>query len=193
MRTTRRTAVTLLAAAGFAAVSTLAYAFPPGAGPCAGQGPGMARSGGPGPMAWSGGPGFRGGHGAGPGAGVAANPEARLAYLKNALKITSDQEAAWNAYEAQVKERVQAMAATRGQMAAPAESAPDRLAQRSALMKQRAAGMEAMTGAVKDLYAALTPEQKTVADQHFGGWRMAQAGGRGYGPGHGMRGYGPRW
>ena len=81
-------------------------------------------------------------------------------------------------------------------MAAGAQAAPpDRMIQRAELMKQRTASMEAMGTALKDLYAVLTPEQKAVADQHFGGWRVAQAGPRGgYGPGGGgMRGYGPRW
>ena len=39
-------------------------------------------------------------------------------------------------------------------------SAPERLAQRDAMLKQRLAQYEAMTAAFKDLYAALTPEQR---------------------------------
>jgi Spy/CpxP family protein refolding chaperone len=34
-------------------------------------------------------------------------------------------------------------------------------------MKQRLSHMEVMLGALKDLYAALTPEQRAIADKHF--------------------------
>ena len=201
MKTVSKTMMTTLAAAGFALLAGAAYAFPPGAGPCGG-GPGMgAWGGGPGPMARGGGPGYRGGYGPGAGAGFqpgadpAANADARLAFLKTTLKITDTQQAAWDAYAAKAKEQAGAMATMRAQMAATAQAAaPDRIAQRTELMKQRTVSMEAMSAALKDLYAVFTPEQKAIADQQFGGWRVAQAGPRGgFGPGHGMRGYGPRW
>ena len=63
-----------------------------------------------------------------------------------------------------------------------AGSAPELLAQQTEFMKQRQAEMEANTAALKNLYATLTPEQKTIADQRFGGF------GPGYGMGYG-RGY----
>ncbi len=204
MKAARKSIVTMLAAAGFVALSTAAYAFPPGAGPCGyGGGPGMGRwGGGPGPMMGGGGPGFRGGPGAGPragygpgpGAGPAVNAQARLDYLKGELKITDSQQAAWDAFATKTKEQTGAMLAMRTQMASTAaQTGPERLAQRAEFAKQRAAAMESRSTALKDLYAALTPEQKTVADQHFGGWQVAQGGPRGgYGPGM-MRGYGPRW
>lgn len=211
MKTARKTTITTLAAAGFALLAGAAYAFPPGAGPCGfGGGPGMgAWGGGPGHMMRGGGPGYRGGYGPGPGAGFqpgagpAANAEARLNFLKEQLKITDGQQAAWDAYAAKAKERAGTMVAMRAQMASTAaQSAPDRIAQRTELMKQRTASMEAMGTAIKDLYEVLTPEQKAIADQQLGGgWRVAQTGPRvsgpgqgprGYGPGAG-RGYGPRW
>jgi Spy/CpxP family protein refolding chaperone len=206
MKTSSKTIVTTLAAAGFALLAGAAYAFPPGGAPCNGGGPGAMMGGG-----WGGGPGamMRGGgygpgpmaRGYGPGAGFepgadpAANADARLAFLKETLKITDSQKAAWDAYAAKAKEQAASMTTMRTQMAAGAQAAaPDRMIQRTELMKQRTASMEAMGTALKDLYAVLTPEQKAVADQQFGGWRVAQAGPRGgYGPGAGMRGYGPRW
>jgi Spy/CpxP family protein refolding chaperone len=207
MKTSSKTIVTALTAAGFALLAGAAYAFPPGGAPCGyGGGPGAIMggwSGGPGAMARGGGDGpglMARGHGPGagfqPGAGPAANADARLGFLKETLKITDSQQAAWDAFAGKAKEQAAAMTAMRTQMAAGAQAAaPDRMIQHTELMKQRTAGMEAISAALKDLYAVLTPEQKALADRHFGGWRVAQAGPRGgYGPsGGGMRGHGPRW
>lgn len=191
MKTPSKTMITTLAAAGFALLAGAAYAFQPGAGPCGyGGGPGMgAWGGGPGPMA-------RGaGMGAGfqPGAGPAVNVEARLNALKDALKITDTQQRAWDTYAAKAKEQAASMVAMYAQFANVPQNGADRIAQRTEFMKQRVAGMEAMSTALKDLYEVLTPEQKAVADQQAGpGMRFANAGPRGFGPGM-MRGYGPRW
>ena len=198
MRMTRKSIIGVVAAASLATVAAVAYAFPPGAGPGSGGcaygagsevrgGPGMMGRGGPGMM---GGHGYmgRGGYGPGAGAGPAANADARLSFLKGELKITADQETAWDAYATQVKQQAGAMQALHTQAATAGQTAPDRYAQRAEFAKQRAAHMEAMSAAVKDLYAVLTPEQKALADQHFGGPRMGPYGGtRGYG----QRGYGP--
>jgi hypothetical protein len=203
MKTSSKTIVTTLAAAGFALLAGAAYAFPPGGGPCGagggpgmgawGGGPGMMRGGGygPGPMARGYGPGA----GFQPGAGPSANADARLAFLKDTLKITTGQQAAWDAYAAKAKEQANTMVAMRAQMANTPQNAQDRITQRTELMKQRVAGMEGVSTAFKELYETLTPEQKAIADQQVGGgMRFAQAGPRGgYGPGHGMRGHGPRW
>ena len=71
------------------------------------------------------------------------------------------------------------------QEARSAGSAPERLAQQTEFMKQRQGEMETNVKALKELYAALTPEQKAIADQRFGGF------GPGYGAGYdrGGRGY----
>ena len=192
MRTNRKVLLAAVAAAVVAA-SAGVYAQPgPG---YYGGGPGMM-GGGPGMM---GGPAFmgpRGGYGPAPGAGwagprggfgaganIAADQDARLTYLKNELKITSAQESAWNTYAAAMKQQGQSMQTMRNQMFAAAQSSgPERFTQRADLMKQRAANAETMAGAFKELYAALTPEQKALADQHFGSARFAQTGMRG--PGH---------
>ncbi len=188
MKSSRKTILAVTAAAALAAMSTLSYAFPPGygpgSGPCAaGGGPGMmgyGPQGGPGMMGY-GGMGPRGGWGPGRSANPVANAEARLAFVKTELKITGDQESAWQAYAAQVKQQAESMQALFARPAAPAQSAPDRASQRAQFAKQRAAAMEATSAALKDLYAALTPDQKTVADQYFGGPRPAQYGARGFG------------
>ncbi len=141
---------------------------------CAGMGPGMGRmgmmqGGHHGPM-WGGEPG--------------AMAEQHLTRLKTDLKITAAQEPAWSAFAAKAAEQAKAMHAQHPRQAPAADaktSAPERMALHVDQMKQHLAGMEAMTAAMKDLYAALTPEQRALADQQFG--RMGR-----HGRGHGMRG-----
>jgi hypothetical protein len=157
-----------------------------GGGHRGGYGPGMMGGGGPrggyGPGMMGGGP--RGGYGPGAaGAGPTERSEARLSFLKNELKITEAQEAAWDAYAKQVKTRAETMQAFHAQGPIAAESPAERIEQHAARMKLRADQEQAMSVAVKDLFAVLTPEQKTIANQYFGGTRVGQAGGRGYGRG----------
>ena len=215
MKNTRKILVGAIAAAALAASSALVYAQPagPGAGwqdcPGATGGPGAGRCAmGYGPGAGRGGPGMRhhgpgagrSAMGSGPGAGrggpggrwsnPAAAAEGHLAALKVELKITPDQDTAWQAFTTKARQQADTMIARRAQMtsAAPAtpQSAPDRLAQRTEFAKQRIAGMETMTAAVKDLYAVLTPEQKALADQQLARGPMG-GGGRGMGGGRGFR------
>jgi hypothetical protein len=193
MKNTRKTIARVVVVTALAAATGLTYAFPPGQGPGAG---GCAFGGGPGMMGWGGGPGMmgygprggpgmmgsggmgpRGGWGPGRGAGPAAHAEAHLAFLKTELKITGDQEAAWQAYATQMKQQAESMQARFAQAGSAAQSAPDRMQQRAEFARQRVAAMESMSTAMKNLYAVLTPEQQAIADQHFGGQRMA----RGYG------------
>lgn len=205
MTNTRKILAGVAVAAGLAVATTMVYAAPPagygpGAGGCAfsGAGPGTAGGGpmGRGMMAYGGGP--RGGHGPGmmghgggygPGATAGGRPavnmaermDARLSFLKNELKITADQQAAWDAYATQAKTQAAAMQAFHAQPPSAAQTAIERIDQRAERAKLRAEQMKVMGAAMKDLYAALTPEQKAVADQHFGGPRLSQAGPRGYG------------
>jgi hypothetical protein len=144
----------------------------------------MGWGGGPGMMGWGGGPGARayggprgnapgpgaawgGPRGFGPGAGPAANADLRLGYLKDELKITSDQQAVFDAYAASVKKSAANMETFRAAMF-QTQNASDRITQRAELMKQRAGDMEAVGLSLKGLYAVLTPEQKTIADANFG-------------------------
>jgi Spy/CpxP family protein refolding chaperone len=162
-------ALTLVAAAAV-------MAAPDASAGCPGMGPGMGRmgmmhSGHGGPM-WGGEPG--------------AMAEQHLAQFKTQLKITAAQEPAWSAFAAKATEQVKAMQAQRAQVQQGADAktaAPDRMDKHIDQMKQRLAGMEAMSASVKSLYAALTPEQRVIADQ-----QLAHMGQRGMGHGHGMRG-----
>jgi hypothetical protein len=126
----------------------------------------------------------RGGYGPGTtGAGPTERAEARLQFLKNELKITADQDAAWEGYATQVKTQAATMATFHAQGPSTVESAAERIEQHAARMKLRADQAQAMSTAVKELFAVLTPEQKAVADRYFGGTRIGQAGPRGYGRG----------
>jgi len=205
MKSTRKLLVGVIAA-GIAAATAIAYAAPPaGFGPgsagCAfgDAGPGMMGYGGrgggamgPGMMGYGGprggyGPGMMGGWGPrggfGPGAtgGPVAHREARIAFLKQELKITADQESAWETYATQVKAQAATMEKFRTQAPTTAQSAPERIEQRAEFAKRRAEQVKALSTAVTDLYAVLTPEQKTIADRYFGGMHLAAQ--RGYGRG----------
>lgn len=198
MKNTRKLLVGAIAA-GLAVGTAIAWAAPPagfgpGSGPCAfgGAGPGMMGGGwGGGPMGpgmMGGGPrggygpgmmggwGPRGGFGPGAGAGPVANQEARLAFLKQELKITAEQETAWNAYATQAKARATTMEAFHAQPPVTGQTAEERIAQRANVAKLHSEQAAALGAAVKDLYAVLTPEQKAIADRHFGGPQMARGG-----------------
>ena len=108
--------------------------------------------------------------------------EGHLASLKVELKIPPAQENAWQAFAAKARQQTDARIARHEQRKAKPQaanlSAPEALAQRTERMKQRVAGMEARTAAVKDLYSVLTPEQKALADKHFS--RGGRGGHRGF-------------
>lgn len=198
MKITRKLVVSAIAAAGIGAATAIAYADPPagfgwgacpfdGAGPGTmgyggrggGYGPGMMGYGGPGGgygPGMMGGWGPRGSFGPGAGAGPVEHQEARLAFLKQELKITAGQQAAWDAYATQVKAQAAAIETLHTQAPTTAQSATERLEQRAEFAKRRAEQVTALSGAVKDLYAVLTPEQKTIADRYFGGMHFAQRG-----------------
>lgn len=161
--------------------------------------PGPGGPGGPGgPMHMM----MHGGAGVGPGSAAPAEYAAkRLEWLKTELQINAGQEAVWTKYAAAAKGAAESMAAHRKEMhgAAPLATVPERLDQRLAAMKAGLATMENVNAATKELYGALSPEQRKVADR----W-MAQTGrhprgwggpGPGRGPGPGVPpgpGAGPR-
>jgi len=179
MKRASKIAVGIGAALTLALSAAVVNAHSHGYGPGAGMGPG-------GGMGWGMGGGM-GGYGMGRQAMANANPasvmEGRLAFLKSELKITTGQEAAWQAYAAKAKQQAEAMQAWHRFDTQPQASAPDRLAQHNEFMKQRVAQMDGMTSALKDLYAALTPEQKTIADQRLGGFGPGAGAGYRGGPG----------
>lgn len=117
------------------------------------------------------------------------------AQLKNSLKITASQEAAWDAY-------VAATAHQPGKHEPMARedwsklTTPERIEKMQALRTERDATMNQRMEATKTFYAALTPEQQKVFDaQGFPGMhRMGMKGDRGGRHGkHGgqYRGMGP--
>jgi len=160
MKRTTQLAWGLTAALTLGLGSAIVNAHPHGSGPGWGQGYGMGSGSGP--------------RGIG---NPAAAAEARLAYLKSELKMTSDQEPAWNAFANLTKQQAEAMLAWRTTMHGSTQAtAPERLELRNPIMKKRQEQIEKTTAAFKDLYAALTLEQKAIADQRF-------AGGSGHGPG----------
>jgi Spy/CpxP family protein refolding chaperone len=138
----------------------------------------------PGGWGMGGGPGY----GMGPGRGdPAAAVEGRLAYLKTELKITKAQEGAWKKYSDEARKQAESMQATRTAMqGAASANAADRMELHNKLMKNRLEQSEKMTAAFKELYAALTPEQKALADQRPGGG-TGFGGGPGFGHGPGGR------
>lgn len=155
---------------------------------------------------WGGGPGYgmHGygmGYGMGPGYGMhgygmgygmgprgmfygdAGDAEQGLAGLKSELGISAKQESAWQAFIDNAKQQEKNREAwfAKLRQARSAGTTPDRLAQQAEFMKQRQSDLANNAAALKDLYAALTPEQQAIADQRLGG----------FGPGYGYRG-GPR-
>ncbi len=104
----------------------------------------------------------------GPGKEMHGKVEARLAKLKEALKITPAQEGAWDEYAKRTESLVGTL--REGRTDEPM-TAPERLDRRIDRMKRRLALLENMDEAFKNLYGALTPEQKSIADKRFAGMR----------------------
>jgi Spy/CpxP family protein refolding chaperone len=170
--------------AAAAATVSLAVAGAVYAHPGMGMGPGMGWGGmGPGMGMGQGmgmGPGM-GMRGMGPGAGasagagfdMAAAATARAAQLKSQLKITPEQEQAWQAYETLVAQQAASMQAMRDQFhaqvqdAQPGAAPPDFAAHRQSMIALRETHQTTHSAALKDLYAVLTPEQRTIADRNL--------------------------
>lgn len=102
--------------------------------------------------------------------------EARIAYAQTALKITDAQQAQWESFANVLRKHARAMdqriqkvraqrEAAPGQQAARAQvSAIERLERRQQRMTQHAARLNEVIAAAKPLYAALSPEQRQIAD-----------------------------
>jgi len=163
-------------------LATSLYAAPYGAGAgCDGTGPGAWRmgmhQGGMGP-----GMGGMGGMGGMAGGNVAT---ANLDQLKVQLAITAEQETAWQAFAKQASEQSKHMQAMHVEHRQATDlSAPAMMSLRVGAMTQRLAGMQAMSTALTDLYAVLTPQQRITADRLMG---HRGPGGQGMHR-HGMRG-----
>ena len=186
MKTTTKIIATALTVISLAAVSVVAAH--PGGGYGMGQGSGMGMGMGMGPsvgMMGSGqgmGQGMGSGHGRGVGMGAMgfespAVLTARLGDMKTALKISADQDAAWQKYAVQVQQQMQSRqtfhTTMQAQMQDPKVSI-DRNAQHETMTKLFAGQDAART----ELLAVLTPEQKA---------QFGQQRGSGHGHGNGQR------
>lgn len=109
-----------------------------------------------------GGPGGMRGTFGGPGMMMRGDPvayaEQRLTALKTDLGVTADQEGAWSTYADAVTAKAGLMASHRTTMFGPETLTPD---QRLTFHQQGLEQMQKVTGATRDLYAVLTPEQQT--------------------------------
>lgn len=116
-----------------------------------------------------------------------ARAEQRLTRLKGELKLTGQQEPLWQAFAEQSKAQAgKGMQAMQSMQSDKPVSAPERMAQMQAMMKDRLAGMESVHESFSRLYAALTPEQKAVADKSFSMSERHQRGGGRGGPRQGQ-------
>ena len=183
-QTMKRVHKIIAGTAGTLALVAAAFAAAPesGFGPCGGPG-GTGPGYGPMGMMNSGGPGARGGMWGGGmrGAGMGFMSAQNLDAVKSQLAITAQQEPAWSAFAAKAAEQASLMQSTREQRwqgAGADTTAQARMAQHIGVMGQHLASMQAMNGAMTDLYAVLTPEQRSTADRLF-----SHTGPGGYGPG----------
>ena len=181
---TKIIAATITLASLAAASVVLAH---PGQGMGQGRGPGMGMMG---HQGMGQGQGMGPGHGMGMmGQGMAgrmhgpqsaANAAAHLGELKAQLKLSAAQEPAWQKFEAFARQQAETGQATRTRMQAlmhdPKAAPADQAAQREAMGKLRETHLAQRDAARQELYAALTSEQKAIAEQHMSagrGHRMA--------------------
>jgi hypothetical protein len=103
--------------------------------------------------------------------------EARLAYVRTALKITDAQQAQWETFANVLRkqardmdQRVQSRMEQRREAGSqrperPQVSAIERLERQQQRLAQRSSRLDEVVAAAKPLYAAFSPEQKQIADQ----------------------------
>lgn len=99
--------------------------------------------------------------------------EARLAYLKTALKITDKQQAQWDRFAETLRQqartdddRIKALRAQREQGVKHVRpTAIERMERRQARLTAGAERLGQMLAAAKPLYAALSPDQQQIADE----------------------------
>lgn len=95
----------------------------------------------------------------------AARADQHLARLKADLKLTATQEPLWQAFAEKAKsEAGKGFTAMRENSQDLGLSAPDRMAKRTEIMKDRVAAMESVNATFRPLYESLSVEQKRVAD-----------------------------
>jgi hypothetical protein len=101
---------------------------------------------------------------------AAGHVEGRIAFLKAELRITEAQLPLWNAVADAMRDDSRSMAPMSGgmmmgQMMGKTATLPERLAAREKAIAARLDAAHKLAAAVGPLYAALTDEQKKVADE----------------------------
>lgn len=176
MKRTHKIIAGLIVAAGISGLA-IAQTGPQAQGGwgCNGMGP-M----GTGPMAGQMGQGGPGGMRASMRMDPAQRAERHLGFLKDQLKLTPEQEPLWQAFAEKAKaEAGKGFQAMRDQAADANLSAPDRMAKMQTLMQERVNAMSGVHDSFNRLYAALTPEQKKIADQQAAQMGPGSKGGMG--------------
>jgi hypothetical protein len=97
----------------------------------------------------------------------AARADQHLTQLKADLKLTAAQEPLWQTFAEKAKaEAGKGFEAMRENSQDLSLSAPDRMAKRTALMKERVVAMESVNASFRPFYDSLSVDQKRVADIH---------------------------
>jgi hypothetical protein len=97
--------------------------------------------------------------------GMAGHVEGWLAFLRTELKITDAQLAVWDGFADAVRANAAAMAKDHPAMMPQDATLPARLAAHEQMMTMRLQSLQRFRGAVIPLYAALSDEQKKMADE----------------------------
>ncbi len=99
--------------------------------------------------------------------GSASHAEGRIAFLKAELAITDAQNAAWEAYAAQIRKNLMSMQDMQKTMMSmmDAKSPVERIDARIAMMEKRTQALKDIKPALVTLYASLSAEQQKKADQ----------------------------
>ena len=100
-------------------------------------------------------------------AAMAGHIEGRLAFLKTELKITDTQLPLWNAVADTIRANAKGMGEMSGGMMGSSQTAtlPEKLALREKMIMARLDALHRFEAAVEPLYAALSDEQKKIADE----------------------------
>jgi hypothetical protein len=102
-----------------------------------------------------------------------------LTFLRNTLRISDAQRPLWNRFEDTLRQNMRARAAERPVPRDPRAGPlplPDRLDQRRARLDAERAHLAATEAALRPLYAALTEEQRRIADVELAPGRLAGVG-----------------
>ncbi|MEQ9641421.1 MAG: Spy/CpxP family protein refolding chaperone [Alphaproteobacteria bacterium] len=97
--------------------------------------------------------------------------EGRIAFLKAELRVTGQQEQAWNRYAEAMRGSASAMKSMHEQMMSGdgmTTSLPDRLRRHEQMMSMRLQALKDFRAAALPLYEALSPKQQRIADNLMG-------------------------